>query len=999
MYIYIYCACITYIHILHEYIHIVLASCTCILICYYARISYIHPRTYPLQCNQCPQGEYIYGNCNIAATKENVCKHCREKCDPGSYISGQPCSGLSNSDTTTCERCKSACPPGFYMQGNCTGTSFTDTVMCIPCKSTCGLAGWYLSGSCPGTNTTDSITCLQCKTTCAYGQYLSGQTCTGSSFSDTVTCTNCKTACDAGKYLSGYCPGYNRTDTVECAPCRKSCPASSYLSHECTGLSYYDASCIQCRTCYPGTYMQANSNCTGKNFSDSVTCAYCKQQCLPGEYLAGYCYGNSNYDTVSCIKCTQSCPQGYYMWQGCSGMGRADDVRCTRCGAAQCAPGYYIANGCNGSSFSDQAVCSPCLSTCPRGYYMQGGNCSGSSFTDTTACVACKTTCSQGWYLSGTCPGTSTTGKTCLPCRTSCPPSTYLVGTCPGNTDSDLVCAPCRSCPAGMYASETCTGLGNSDTVECTPCTTCKAGTYKVRAKILCAWAGSYVACTCACSIYHTDTHTHTHTHIHTHTHTQQVGACTGDTASDTIACIPCKTCVSWQTPESVCDGSGSKDTVTCGCGSETCGVGFFMPSCNKAECTRCKGYRCSPGQYAVGTCAGNGYVDLTYCVDCVACPEGYYASTGCTGTGRTDTVTCSPCKTVCPDGRAPTGFCSGSTAVDVTKCGDGDGANSSSAIMFYDSSQAVMAVTVELAMSMLEFGYAERNRFTAALKSTAKEALEARITSVYETQNSSIVRRSSHETRVHIATPVTVPHANSRSVPLTLDDDSTDAKLRAIVQVSETQSAKKTSLSVTRRVRPAEIDKAEAQAAAAAASQMLSSASDHDPKAHAGSGKRNLKLRGKPPVRKLSSMSVVIRSEVVYPNTKTAVFASQSITDAALNSNLVSYGLPEAKITQRPVLVENSNPPAASSSSSAAGSGANIGVAIGGAVAGALGLALICLGAVVYHKYKKRVRLSVYACVWLCPWDMRVTFVCACVYHVYIVRIAHVLCRTCMHA
>jgi hypothetical protein len=317
--------------------------------------------------------------------------------------------------------------------------------------------------------------------------------------------------------------------------------------------------------------------------------------------------------------------------------------------------------------------------------------------------------------------------------------------------------------------------------------------------------------------------------------------------------------------------------------------------------------------------------------------------SSVCTGTGRTDTVKCSLCKTVCPDGKAPTGLCSGATAVDVTKCeGLWNDANSPT-IMYEDASQAVLAVTVELAMPLMEFGSSERTRFTSALKLTATGASYVRITSVYETQNSSIVRRASHETYVHVTS--TFVQAE-RNVPLTVDDS--NVKFRTVLLESEAPLETNVQLRV-----PAE-DRGDAKAV----SHTMPGA-----KTGAGSGQRSLKLRGLS-VRKLSSMSVVILSEVAYPNKQAAVAASQSLADAALNANLASYALPKAKLTQRPVLIESKNatvvlqgvPQGGSPAASSGSSGVNVGAAIGGAAAG-VGLALMCFAAVMYFKCSKRVR------------------------------------------
>ncbi len=84
----------------------------------------------------------------------------------------------------------------------------------------------------------------------------------------------------------------------------------------------------------------------------------CKSECLPGQYLKGFCDGDEDYDGLKCIDCTASCSSaGMYMEGTCSGLDSTDTVECVPCpaGAYSLRAGQGVSSciPCQNGTFSD----------------------------------------------------------------------------------------------------------------------------------------------------------------------------------------------------------------------------------------------------------------------------------------------------------------------------------------------------------------------------------------------------------------------------------------------------------------------------------------------------------------------------------------------------------------------------------------------------------------------------------------------------------------------
>jgi hypothetical protein len=323
----------------------------------------------------------------------NECRYC--------HVSCLTCDGRSDVDCLTCQ-------PGFYQVARscarchpwcltCNGKTVFSCLTCHPgytydpVRQYCELNPLCTPGL--ARYTTSNI-CKPCHIFC--------QTCDDFTENSCLTCFSGFAYQPATKYCKRTCVShqYYLVATNSCPTCFTNCL-------ECSGpLS------TECLSCYPGSFMRADSSCL--------------LNCLTNQYYDGG-------GTMLCQNCHATCAT-------CSGPALTECLTC---------PVGKVKNFDNS-----------CLSSCPLGTFLNVGNCvqcAPNCPTCTNAAPTACLSCAVSYFLNPdgscqlTCPTNNyfphTVQRKCLPCFHRCL-------TCNGATKSD--CLSCVTTPVHTFALNQC---------------------------------------------------------------------------------------------------------------------------------------------------------------------------------------------------------------------------------------------------------------------------------------------------------------------------------------------------------------------------------------------------------------------------------------------------------------------------------------------------------------------------------------------------------------
>ena len=295
-----------------------------------------------IQCS-CVAG--FYGKLHHANSLCSKCRGTNEQCSYGQYKTQNTCSVSGLTSDVSCAACASTCADGTLKRGEpCTGVTHTDTVVCEDCGYC--KPGTFLNGGCQ-INSEASI-CSPCSTSCPTGQYVDVSKCGVSNPKLDSACNIC-TLCPTGKYQSGLkCSGFQQNDTHVCSTCAS----------------------MNCTARYGPAYWKNSSACVSTQSLDpEVLCQRCAlDTCPPGYFFTAACSAERD---VVCTKCsTMTCNAGHYR-TSCNSTHDSVCVPCQQCQQGvsyACTTPQFITSGqctlCDGVT---DRVCRSCSTQCVAG--------------------------------------------------------------------------------------------------------------------------------------------------------------------------------------------------------------------------------------------------------------------------------------------------------------------------------------------------------------------------------------------------------------------------------------------------------------------------------------------------------------------------------------------------------------------------------------------------------------------------------------------------------
>ena len=320
----------------------------------------------------CSAGQYRTAQCNT--THNRQCQACATRCPAGSHLSGETCSGNTDSDTllANCRACLTAadCVPGTaYLSGLCAGTETVRNV-CRECDKAKSCPGQYRGGCTNLSNTR----CLDF-TACGAGYYLADE----SEDRDGV-CKACSTCDGVGKvrectkYDDAVCKGSSCGASKGCQQQTSSSKSSLFCDYS-LGTAY--ASCGVCPPGY-GSDGQFCLECQRGFTCDRVGRIACRGQCGPGVQSA--CVTQYGIGYAVCDKaCVLPSAEFRLAWRG--SYVQAQTELCAT--YFLCTVGYYKFFGTGGS-----VECKPCnTSLMPTKGVLDAWVTEGLSVGDDSSCL------------------------------------------------------------------------------------------------------------------------------------------------------------------------------------------------------------------------------------------------------------------------------------------------------------------------------------------------------------------------------------------------------------------------------------------------------------------------------------------------------------------------------------------------------------------------------------------------------------------------------------